>query len=246
MADRIAPARTRRIRAAAAAGCCALVLALTAAACSGDHANASDAAGRAGSSASATQFGTVDANPSDTPEIQPSLRPGHPVPSGYRALPSVRQLSVAWDWSSWLAHAQAVAGAKATRNDWHDPVEDYKSWRWTTTQVGQNEVGVQTMLPSGMPEPTCSSTNFEPSAAKTVAEITDVLLMCVRTGLSGAAESDAEAWLRTQVKPELTAVNGVTDGRQVVSATPSFGGITYFLSAHYTRGYGYVIALQVW
>lgn len=248
MAESTAPTRIRRISAAGAAGSCALVLvlALTASACSGDHSSANDAAGRAKPAVSASQVGTVDTDPADAPALQPSLKPGSSVPSGYRALPSTRQLTQTWDWSSWLNHAHTVAGSKSTQNDWQTPVEDYKSWRWTTTQVGQFEVGVQTMLPNGMPQPDCSAQNFEPTAAATISQITDALLLCVQTGLSGNADTDAAAWLRAQIKPELSQINGVTDGRQTVSATPSFGGTTYYLTTRYTPGYGYVMALQVW
>lgn len=247
MADRTAPTRIRRkLATGAAAGSCALVLALAASACSGDHASANDAAGRPKASATPSQVGTVDPNPSDTPVLQPTLRPGKPVPSGYRALPATRELTVSWDWSDWLNHAHSVAGPKSTQNNWQDPAETYNSWRWTTDQIGQLEVGVQTLLPNGMPEPTCSAQNFEPESAAAATQITNTLLLCVQTGLSGAAESDAEAWLRAQIGPELKQINGLTDGQQTVSATPTFGSATYFLSTHYTPGYGYVMSLQVW
>lgn len=249
MAESTAPTRIRRRRplaAGAAAGACALVLALTASACSGDHSSANDAAGHPKPSAAASQVGTVDVNPSDTPVLQPSLHPGSPVPTDYRALPATRELTVSWDWSDWLNHAHSVAGSKSTQNNWQDPAETYNSWRWTTDQVGQFEVGVQTMLPNGMPEPTCSAQNFEPSAAAAVKQITDTLLLCVQTGLSGGSQADAETWLRAQIGPELKQINGLTNGKQTVSATPAFGSATYYLTTHYTPGYGYVMSLQVW
>jgi len=255
VAENPAPARTRRPSAAAAAAGCALLLAVTASACAGDHASANDAAGRPKPAAATSQIGTVDPNPSDAPVLQPSLHPGSPAPHGYRALPATRGLTVSWDWSDWLNHAHALAtaeaeaaeaGAKATQNDWQDPVETYNSWRWTTDLVGQFEVGVQTMLPNGMPEPTCSAQNFEPSSASVASQITNILLLCVQTGLSGASEADAESWLRKQIQPELKQINGLTDGRETVSATPTFGSATYYLTTHYTPGYGYVMALQVW
>lgn len=247
MADRLARIRTRRtLTAGAATGSCFLVLALAASACSGDHANANDAAGRPKATVSASQVGTVDADPSDAPVIQPSLRPGSPVPSAYRALPASRELTVSWDWSDWLNHAHSVAGPKSKQNAWQDPAETYSAWQWTTAQIGQLEVGVQTLLPNGMPEPTCSAQNFEPGSAAVATQITNTLLMCVQTSLSGADEADAEAWLRAQIGPELKQINGLTDGRQTVSATPTFGSATYYLSTHYAPGYGYVMALQVW
>lgn len=247
MTDRTAaPVRARRrLRIAAASGGWALVLALGAAACSGSHADTDNAGGLKSPPASPV-VGAVDSNPSDTPQIQPSLHPGKPAPTDYRALPSTRKLTVAWDWGSWLNHAKSVGGAGATANNWQDPVESNTAWRWSGKDVGRFEVGVQTQLPNGMAQPSCSAENFEPASAAAASQITDVLLLCVDTGLSGTSTADAEAWLKTQITPELKEINGLTDGEQAVSATPTFGSATYFLSTRYTPGYGYVITLQVW
>lgn len=234
----------RRLRTAAASGSCALLLALGAAACSSNQ-NA-DNAGGLKSPAASPVVGTVDPDPSDTPQIQPSLHPGKPAPTNYRALPSTRKLTVAWNWSSWLNHAKSVGGAGATANNWQDPVESNAAWRWSGKDVSRFEVGVQTQLPNGMAQPSCSAENFEPESTAAASQITDVLLLCVDTGLSGTSTADAEAWLKRQIAPELKEINGLTDGEQAVSATPTFGSATYFLSTRYTPGYGYVMTLQVW
>ena len=69
MADRTAPTRIRRkLATGAAAGSCALVLALAASACSGDHASANDAAGRPKASATPSQVDSYTLEPSSRRE----------------------------------------------------------------------------------------------------------------------------------------------------------------------------------
>lgn len=247
MTDRTAPARTRRTRAAGAVGASALALALLVGACSGSTDAAAHGAGpSAAASASPPQVGVVDTNPADPPQLQPTLHPGSPVPTDYRALPATRDMTLLWNSTAWLSRVQAAGGAKASANDFDTPAETSLAWRWSTAQIGQLEAGVQTMLPADTQSVSCSAQTFEPASAAAASQITNIMLLCAQTGLSGGSTAAAEAWIRAQIGPELKEINGLTSGRQVVSATPAFGSATYYLATRYVPGYGYLIELQVW
>ena len=258
MTDRTAPTRprgprrSRRARpllAAGSVGAGVLALGLIASACSG--AGPAMAAGPAGTSAapSPTLVGTLDTDPADPPQLQSSAIPGSPVPTTYRAVPAAQAQNLAIPWSStaWLSHVHAVAGSKAKSDDWQDQDYIYSSWQWSSAQVPELEADLVTDLPSGMPKPTCSAQDFSPANAAALTQITNVLLLCVQTGLSGDATTAAAAWLRAQIGPELAEIKGVrTQSRHAVSATPTFGSVTYYLYAEYVTGSGYLISLQVW
>ncbi|MBR7838156.1 hypothetical protein KDL01_33095, partial [Actinospica durhamensis] len=243
------PRRPRRLRAAGSVGAGVLALGLIASACSGAGQPAADAANAPSAAASPTLVGTLDTNPADPPQLQSSAIPGSPVPTTYRAVPAAQAqtLSIPWSSTAWLAHVHTVAGSKAKADDWQDQAYISSAWQWSTAQVRELEASIVTDLPSGMPKPTCSAQGFTPSNAAAVSQVTNLLTLCVQTGLSGGSTTAAESWLRAQIGPELAEIKGVTtQSRHAVSATPTFGSVTYYLYAEYVTGSGYLISLQVW
>lgn len=246
MIDRTTPTRTRHHRRLLAVGSSALTVALVATACSAAGHAAAAPGFTARPSSAPTQVGYVDTNPADPPQVQPPWPKGSPVPTNYRGIPAAHQLDIAWSSTAWLSEVHAAAGKKVKANDWQTPAAAVSSWDWSTPQVGELEAGISTQLPSGLPQPYCSAETFEPASSAAASQITNTMLLCAQTGLSAGSAPAAEAWIRKQIPTELADVNGLTDGREVVSATPAFGSTTYYIYARYISGYGYLIEMLVW
>lgn len=256
--------RASSARALGAFGAAALALAAVTTACSGNSAGhapatpatpataagapgATDPAATSSPAAGPTTFGVLDTDPADPPIINPTVKAGAPLPTGWRnAPPTTLTPPTSWNPAAWLNQVHAAAPANAVPVDNHDPSFVTTSWQWSTPAITSLTAGV---IANGQNHPlkaSCDAEGFSLTSTAAAAEIAGTLELCAQTGLSGGSAQAAQTWIGQQVGPVLSELQGAAKGRESVSAAPTFGAATYQVVGQYEYQSGYLVQVTVW
>jgi hypothetical protein len=254
--------RTSCARALGTLGVAALALAAVTTACSGSssgagagHTPATIAAGAPGATDPAATaspgagptFGVLDTDPADPPIINPTVKSGAPLPTGWRnAPPTTLTPPAGWDPAAWLSQVHAAAPSNAVPVDNRDPSFVTTSWQWSTPAITSLTAGV---IANGQNHPikaSCDAEGFDLTSTSAAAEVASTLELCARTGLSGSSAQAAQTWIGQQVGPVLSELQSAAKGRESVSAAPTFGAATYQVVGQYEYQSGYLVQVTVW